>query len=67
MAVDTACSSSLVSLHCAVNWLARTQHGSAFNCGVNVTLDPLAPLVLKAAGMLAADGRCKVGMNSTPY
>ena len=60
VAVDTACSSSLVSLHMAYNSLVLQQCDAAVNSGVNVMLSPYTQAAFQKAGMLAANGRCKV-------
>ncbi len=55
---DTACSSSLVAAHAARELAAKTGN-SAVVGGVNATLLPDTTVMFAAAGMLAADGRCK--------
>ncbi|MEO7324484.1 MAG: SDR family NAD(P)-dependent oxidoreductase, partial [Dokdonella sp.] len=58
--IDTACSSSLVALHTAMQSLRRNECSSALVAGVNVICHPDLSLAYHKAGMLAADGRCKV-------
>ncbi|MBN8213866.1 MAG: polyketide synthase dehydratase domain-containing protein, partial [Xanthomonadales bacterium] len=58
--VDTACSSSLVALHTAMQSLHRNECSAALVAGVNVICHPDLSLAYHKAGMLAADGRCKV-------
>ncbi|MEQ1511380.1 MAG: SDR family NAD(P)-dependent oxidoreductase, partial [Lysobacteraceae bacterium] len=58
--VDTACSSSLVALHTAIQSLHRNECSAALVAGVNVICHPDLSLAYHKAGMLAADGRCKV-------
>ena len=60
VAVDTACSSSLVAVHHASEALRRGDCDLALAGGVNLVLSPDLSLSLAKAGMLAADGRCKV-------
>jgi acyl transferase domain-containing protein/acyl-CoA synthetase (AMP-forming)/AMP-acid ligase II/acyl carrier protein len=60
VAVDTACSSSLVAVHQASEALRRGDCDLALAGGVNLILSPDLSLSLAKAGMLAADGRCKV-------
>jgi len=60
LTVDTACSSSLVALHLAVRALRNGEADLALAGGVNLLLTPDISLMLNAAGLLAADGRCKV-------
>ena len=59
IAVDTACSSSLVAVHQAVAGLQRGEADLALAGGVNAILSPDPTAAFWAAGMLAADGRCK--------
>ena len=59
VAVDTACSSSLVALHQAVAGLERGEMDVALAGGVNALLTREVTRAFEAAGMLAADGRCK--------
>jgi acyl transferase domain-containing protein/acyl-CoA synthetase (AMP-forming)/AMP-acid ligase II/acyl carrier protein len=60
VAVDTACSSSLVAVHHAGEALRRGDCDLALAGGVNLILSPDLSQSLAKAGMLAADGRCKV-------
>ncbi len=60
VAVDTACSSSLVAIHHASEALRRGDCDLALAGGVNLVLSSDLSLSLAKAGMLAADGRCKV-------
>jgi acyl transferase domain-containing protein/acyl-CoA synthetase (AMP-forming)/AMP-acid ligase II/acyl carrier protein len=60
VAVDTACSSSLVAVHHASEALRRGDCDLALAGGVNLVLSPELSESLAKAGMLAADGRCKV-------
>jgi polyketide synthase PksN len=57
--VDTACSSSLVAAHLACQALLNREIDMAVVGGVSLYLRPEAYLGMCAAGMLAADGRCK--------
>ncbi|HEY2294285.1 MAG TPA: beta-ketoacyl synthase N-terminal-like domain-containing protein, partial [Thermoanaerobaculia bacterium] len=59
LAVDTACSSSLVALHQACASLRAGECDTALAGGVNLTLTPHWTAAFTAAGMMAADGRCK--------
>jgi polyketide synthase 13 len=59
MAVDTACSSSLVAVHHAVRALRDGDADLALAAGVNLMLLPGPTAAFAAAGLLAADGRCK--------
>jgi acyl transferase domain-containing protein len=59
LAVDTACSSSLTAIHLAVESLRRGETSLALVGGVNAILCADVMHILQAAGMLAADGRCK--------
>ena len=59
LAVDTACSSSLVALSLACASLRRGECDMALAGGVNLTLTTDYTESFAAAGMLAADGRCK--------
>ena len=60
VAVDTACSSSLVAIHNASEALRRGDCDLALAGGVNLILSSDLWQSLAKAGMLAADGRCKV-------
>ena len=60
VAIDTACSSSLVAVHQASEALRRGDCDLALAGGVNLILSADLSLSLAKAGMLAADGRCKV-------
>jgi acyl transferase domain-containing protein len=59
MAVDTACSSSLVAVHLAARSLRDGESDLALAGGVNIILSPEWTASFSAAGMMAADGRCK--------
>ncbi|WP_370963069.1 beta-ketoacyl synthase N-terminal-like domain-containing protein [Amycolatopsis sp. cg9] len=59
VAVDTACSSSLVAVHHAVRALRDGDADVALAAGVNLMLLPGPTAAFSAAGLLAADGRCK--------
>ncbi|MEU7784570.1 beta-ketoacyl synthase N-terminal-like domain-containing protein [Amycolatopsis sp. NPDC049159] len=59
VAVDTACSSSLVAVHHAVRALRDGDADLALAAGVNLMLLPGPTAAFSAAGLLAADGRCK--------
>ena len=59
VACDTACSSSLVALHQARRALLDGECDLAIVGGVNLILDPALTRCFAAAGMMAADGRCK--------
>ena len=59
VAVDTACSSSLVAMHHAAIALCRREADLALAGGVNTLLTAEVTNAFAAAGMLAADGRCK--------
>ncbi|MBJ7311127.1 SDR family NAD(P)-dependent oxidoreductase, partial [Rugamonas sp. CCM 8940] len=59
LVVDTACSSSLVALHQAVSALREGRCTMAIVAGVSLILAHDYSADLAAAGMLAADGRCK--------
>ncbi len=59
VAVDTACSASLVAIHQAVAALERREVDLALAGGVNVVLGAGLTEAFAAAGMLAANGRCK--------
>jgi 3-oxoacyl-(acyl-carrier-protein) synthase len=58
--VDTACSASLVALHMAASSLVDGTSDAALVAGVLLSLVPQSTLMVQRAGMLAADGRCKV-------
>lgn len=60
LAIDTACSSSLVALNQAVQSLSNQECSSAIVAGVNLLLREEITESFAQAGMLAADGRCKV-------
>jgi phthiocerol/phenolphthiocerol synthesis type-I polyketide synthase C len=60
MAIDTACSSSLVAIHLACRSLREGECTLAVAGGVNVMLSPALGMNFSKAGVLAADGRCKV-------
>lgn len=59
LAVDTACSSSLVAIALASASLRRGECDMALAGGVNLILTSHYTEAFTAAGMLAADGRCK--------
>lgn len=56
---DAACSSSIVSTHAAMTAMASGEIDSAATCGVCAIMSVLTTGLFSAAGMLAADGRCK--------
>jgi acyl transferase domain-containing protein len=58
VAVDTACSSSLVAANSAREH-ALGAGGAALAGGINMMLAAATTYMLKRAGMLSADGRCK--------
>ncbi len=60
VAVDTACSSSLVALHLALRSLRSGECRLAIVAGVNLMITRELGAIFANAGMLAADGRCKV-------
>jgi phthiocerol/phenolphthiocerol synthesis type-I polyketide synthase C len=60
MAIDTACSSSLVAIHLACRSLQEGECTLAVAGGANVILSPALGMNFSKAGVLAADGRCKV-------
>ncbi|HEX7175425.1 MAG TPA: aminotransferase class III-fold pyridoxal phosphate-dependent enzyme, partial [Pyrinomonadaceae bacterium] len=60
VAIDTACSSSLVAVHLACQSLLRGESSLALAGGVNLILNPNLTDGLARAGMLSADGLCKV-------
>jgi acyl transferase domain-containing protein/aryl carrier-like protein/SAM-dependent methyltransferase len=60
MLIDTACSASLVALHCAIQALRANECGAALVGGVNFICHPDLSIAYHKAGMLAADGKCKV-------
>lgn len=57
--LDTACSSSLVALHRAIESIHTGSSDMAIVGGVQVMLTPAGHISFSAAGMLAADGKCK--------
>jgi acyl transferase domain-containing protein/acyl carrier protein len=57
--LDTACSSSLVALHRAIESIHTGSCDMAIVGGVQVMLTPAGHISFGAAGMLAADGKCK--------
>ena len=59
IALDTACSSSLVATHLACQALRCREVDLALAGGVTLYLTPQSYINMCAAGMLAADGRCK--------
>jgi acyl transferase domain-containing protein len=59
MTVDTACSSALVATHLAVRAIRSGECDVALVGAVNLLLAPQISRGLVAAGLLAADGRCK--------
>ncbi len=59
VAVDTACSSSLVATHLACCSLRAGECDLALAGGVNLLMLPYITRSLRAAGMMAPDGRCK--------
>ncbi len=60
LSIDTACSSSLVAVHVACQSLRAGECALALAGGVNAVLIPEIFINLSKAGMMAADGRCKV-------
>ncbi len=60
LTVDTACSSSLVAVHYACRSLLAGESTLAVAGGVNLILLPAVTEEFARAGMLAADGKCKV-------
>jgi 3-oxoacyl-(acyl-carrier-protein) synthase/acyl carrier protein len=58
--IDTACSASLVAVHLAAAALTSGAADAAVAAGVLLCLVPQSTLMVQRAGMLAADGRCKV-------
>lgn len=60
MAIDTACSSSLVAIHLACRSLRDGECTLAVAGGANVILSPALGINFSKAGVMAADGRCKV-------
>ena len=58
--IDTACSSSLVALHTALQSLRNGECTAALVGGVNLLCQPDLSIAYHKAGMLSADGRCKV-------
>jgi phthiocerol/phenolphthiocerol synthesis type-I polyketide synthase C len=60
MAIDTACSSSLVAIHLACRSLREGECTFAVAGGANVILSPALGINFSKAGVMAADGRCKV-------
>jgi acyl transferase domain-containing protein/acyl carrier protein len=59
MSLDTACSSALVATHLAAAYARGAAGGAALAAGVNLMLSESTTAATRAAGMLAADGRCK--------
>jgi acyl transferase domain-containing protein/NADPH:quinone reductase-like Zn-dependent oxidoreductase/acyl carrier protein len=59
VAVDTACSSSAMAVHLACQALRAGECDQALAGGVNLLLTADTTAMLRAARMLAADGRCK--------
>lgn len=56
---DAACSSSIVSTHAAMSAISSREIDAAASCGVTSIMSVLTTGLFNAAGMLAADGRCK--------
>ena len=59
LTLDTACSSSLVAVHAAARALRDGDCDTALAGGVSLLLAPTLSRSFAAAGMLAADGRCR--------
>jgi acyl transferase domain-containing protein/acyl carrier protein len=59
LALDAACAASLVAVHLACRSLLTGECRVALAAGVNLILGPGVSGALNAAGMLAADGRCR--------
>ncbi|WP_441250657.1 beta-ketoacyl synthase N-terminal-like domain-containing protein [Kitasatospora sp. McL0602] len=59
--VDAAQASSLVAVHLACQSLRSGEAELALAAGVNLILGPHQDLMLRRAGVLAPDGRCKFG------
>jgi iturin family lipopeptide synthetase A len=57
--IDTACSSTLASVSLAATLMRARSCRRAVTAAALLTLDPRTIGALAAAGMLAADGRCK--------
>ncbi|WP_160716715.1 SDR family NAD(P)-dependent oxidoreductase [Chitinophaga solisilvae] len=58
--VDTACSSSLTAIHAACQALKMNETSMALAGGVTLYLNPVSYIQMSSAGMLSADGKCKV-------
>ena len=59
VSIDTACSSALVAAHQGVLQLHSVPQYPVLAAGVNLVLSEATTAAAQAAGMLAADGRCK--------
>ncbi|MET1256783.1 beta-ketoacyl synthase N-terminal-like domain-containing protein [Aliikangiella maris] len=60
LVIDTACSASMVALHTAIRALRFQECEQALVGGVNLICDPALSIAYHKAGMLSADGQCKV-------
>lgn len=59
LVIDTACSSSAVAIHVACQALLTNEAQMALAGGVTLHLTDKNRVLMKHAGMLSADGRCK--------
>jgi len=60
LSIDTACSASLVATHLAVKGLQGGEAGLSIAAGVHMQCTPSSTSYVWAAGMLSAQGRCRV-------